>query len=556
MRCEKFAMFRKFLRHLSQDRSGASGILVAASMTAILAGSALAVDLGSIYLAKRKLQGLADSAAMAVSESDFVGDTTSPVNELIVRDGSQNVRIVRMVPGTYTASVSIPADKRFTPGPASSANAMQVTLEQQVPLIFGGILTGNRNAQVQARAIASRQAMAAYSIGTRLTSLTGTVPNQLLSALAAQPLNLTSADISLLSQSQIDLLAAGDAIAVREGLSGKTYGEIFSRSVSVSELIDAYASAAGDTPLGDLLRGIADRAGSSNVDLEALIDLGPLAQTDLRDPSNPLAINAYTLVRGALQLSQGETYDVTVSVAGTGLTSATLRVAGVNATAHSPMLTVTAARDYVLRTGTGRVYLDTQVASGLAGIASLHVPFYSELAPGEARLTDIACTGDPATDGVTLGVKPSIGSVAIGTIDATRFNDFSAPLAVSPVAIADTLLVKINGYSNLSLSGNAEQAVFFTMPEIAGHVVKSAWSTDIVGSLASSLVEQAQISVRTLGLGLNASAITSAVGTTLRTVAPTVDGLIDTASRSTGIGLGVSDVSVDRVRCGAPMLVG
>jgi uncharacterized membrane protein len=546
----------KFLRRLSQDQSGASGLLLAASMTAVMAGTAFAVDLGSIHLAKRKLQGLADASALAVSEAGFTGDASSPVNALIARDGSKNVRVVGMVPGTYTADVSIPADSRFTPGPASGANAMQVTLEQQVPLFFGVLLTGNRNAQVQAKAIASRQDMAAYSIGTQLTNLTGNLPNQLLSALSAQPLNLTPSDISLLASSQIDLLAAGDAIAVREGLTGKTYGEIFGRSVSAAELIDAYATAAGNTPLGDLLRSIADRAGSNAVDLGALIDLGPLANTDIRDPSNPLAINAYTLVRGALQLSQGETYDITVSVTGAGLASATLRVAGVNATVHSPMLTVTAARDYVLRTGTGRVYLDAQVASSLAGIASLHVPFYSELAPGEARLTDIACTGNPATDGVTLGVKPSIGSAAIGTVDTTLFDDFSAPLTVSPVAMADTLLVKITGYSNLSLSGNAEQSVFFTMPEIANHVVKSAWSTDVVGSLAVSLVKQAQISVRTLGLGLNASAITSTVGTTLQIVAPTVDSLIDTASRSTGIGLGVSDVTVDRVRCGAPLLVG
>ncbi|MFM6930736.1 MAG: hypothetical protein ACKOUT_00660, partial [Novosphingobium sp.] len=269
---------------------------------------------------------------------------------------------------------------------------------------------------------------------------------------------------------------------------------------------------------------------------------------------NPVRLDSYTLTRAALQLAQGETYAAQFAVSAAGLTSASLRIAGKNATAHSPMMTVTDARDVVIRTAATRVYLDTQVASAISGIAALRVPVYSELAPGEARMTGITCSGS-GPKGVTLGVKPSIGSAALGTVDTANFDDFSAPLPVSSAVMANTLLLRVNGRSDLSLSGDAEQSVFFSLDEIAAGTHKTVGATDMVSSVTGSLVQNSKITVTALGLGVNASAITSAIGTTLSAIAPTIDSVLDTALKSAGVQLGVSEVGIDKVRCGVPVIV-
>lgn len=546
------------LKLLADDRTGISSLMFGVSATALIGAAAFAVDMGSLYLARAKLQGLADAAAMSIDESDFASGGQDTVNSLIVKDGSQGVQVVRLIPGTYTANSAVAPENRFQPvNDPNNANAMEVRLEQDVPLFFGAILTGNRTGRINARAIATRTNLAAYSIGTRLTNLGGQIPNQILSSFGGVALNLSASDMTTLANNRIDILAVGDALKARFNLQGQTYSQIFARDYQLADLLQAYASASTDNASATILAAAAAKVGNQSVPLAALIDLGKMGQSDFHDTTNPLRIDALTLLRAGLELSQGEYFRADIAVSAAGLASASLTVVGKNATVHSPMMTVTDARDVVLRTAATRVYLDTQVlSSGLpAGIASLHVPFYAELAPGEARMTSIVCKGT-ASDGVTLGVKPGIGSTSIGTVNPALLDDFSAPLTVSPAQLANTLAVKITGSSTLTLSGNSEQSVLFTLPEISAHTVKSVYSSDIVASLAASLVNQAQINVSVLGLGLNVSSITQTVGTTLGTVAPTIDSILDSALKTAGVGLGVSDVSVDRVRCGVPVLVG
>ena len=58
-------VFKRHLRGIAHDRRGSVTILTVAAMTALLASTAFAVDMGSVYLANRKLQGVADAAALA-----------------------------------------------------------------------------------------------------------------------------------------------------------------------------------------------------------------------------------------------------------------------------------------------------------------------------------------------------------------------------------------------------------------------------------------------------------------------------------------------------------
>ncbi len=544
------------LHRLHRDQAGVSTVLLAGAFTALIGASAFAIDLGSLYLADRKLQGLADSAAMAIGENDFA-DGSSAVQALLVKNSSTDARVVKLIPGKYTADPAIAPAQRFQPGSAETANAMKVALELDVPLTFGAFMTGNKTAKVHAEAIASRRNLAAYSIGTRLTNVGGNLPNQILSALAGTNLNLSSSDITLLSGTQLDLFGVADAIAADKGLVGQNYNTIFAQKVEPAEFLAAIGKSSGDPTVANLLDGIAPQISGSEFSLAQLANPGELGSSDLRDIKNPLRIDVYTLLRTTLQMSQGATWKISLSLSVPGLAATSLRMAGTNSTQRSPFMTVTAAKNVVLHSSSSRVYLETTVGTGAALLPSLKVPFYLETAPGDARMTAITCaSGDADVDGVTLGVKPSIGKAALGTVNVANLDDFSQDLPIAPAELAKALLFKLEGSAVLSLGGNSEQAVFFSKNEIAASTVKSVFTSDAVSSLAGSLAKKVNLTVTLLGLGVTPSLLTTIAGTTLGTIAPTIDSVLFQAMRSTGVGLGVADVSVDRLSCGIPLLVG
>lgn len=545
------------LRRLYRNQAGVSSIMLASSFTALIGSSAFAIDLGSMYLAERRLQGIADSAAMSIGENDFGSGAQTAVHGLLVQNGSEDAKVIKLIAGTYTADPKLAPTQRFKETDPASANAMKVVMEQDVPLTFGAFVTGKHTAKVHAEAIASRRNLAAYSISTRLTNLGGNVPNQVMSALAKTNLNLTTDDIAGLSNTKIDLFAVADIIAARHGLVGRTYAEIFSASIDPAEFIGAVGEASGDPAISNLLDGIGPQLSGGSFSLSQIVDPGPLGAVNMRDTRNPLQVDALTMTRAALQLAQGETWSITTSLSVAGLAGTTLRMAGTNSTVHSPMMTITAARDVVLRSASSRLYLVSSVNTGATILPSLQVPIYVETAPGEARMAALSCaTGNSQTDGVTLGVKPSIGNAAIGSVNTANFADFAQPLTVSRAQLATLPLASLQGSALLSLGGNAEQMAFFNRDEIKAATVKSVFTTDSVSSLAGSLVRTVNLTVSVLGLGVNTSALTSTAGSALSLAAPAIDGALTAAMRTTGIGLGVSDVSVDRLSCGIPLLVG
>ena len=61
------ALARAKTRAMIQDGRGAVTLIAAGSLIALLATTALAVDMGSVYLQTRRLQGAADAAALAAA---------------------------------------------------------------------------------------------------------------------------------------------------------------------------------------------------------------------------------------------------------------------------------------------------------------------------------------------------------------------------------------------------------------------------------------------------------------------------------------------------------
>ena len=127
-------------------------MLVVVSGAMLLGFAALAIDVGSIFLQTRKLQGMADLAGPVTADA---------------------------VKGVYPPDPAIAPASRFVAG-ASDPNAVRVTLRAEADLFFGQAILGRSTTSISRTATAAKADLAAFSIGARFASLNGGVANSLL----------------------------------------------------------------------------------------------------------------------------------------------------------------------------------------------------------------------------------------------------------------------------------------------------------------------------------------------------------------------------------------
>ncbi|HEX7822043.1 MAG TPA: pilus assembly protein TadG-related protein [Sphingobium sp.] len=551
-------MGRPSLFRLWQDRRGAAAVLLATSLMALSGAAAVAVDVGSLFLAKRQLQGVADAAALAAAQGSLSDGGSASARALIDRSGVPDVSIATITPGVYARDATLAPTARFTAG-TTAPTATRLTLERTVPLFFGRLLLGKSGMVIRTQATAARVDMAAFSIGTRLVGLSGGIANQLLSSLAGTNLNLSLVETGQLASANIDILRFADALRLRLNKQGSSYADLFGMQVPLNEIVRAMADAAPDGYTGTILNTIAGALPNSNVMLSHLIDLGPLGSGTGGGgtSSGMLQVDLFSLLRSVLGDARGGAYDTMLNVSVPGLTSVKLILAG-GTGASSPWLTVTRSQDVVVRTAAARIYLEAKAGVSLLGLglASLRIPVYVELAAAEARLSAIRCTGNAATDGVTLAVTPSAGSIAIADVDSATVTNFAITPAKQPAVLVNVLGTRINGFADVALGGMQAQSVSFSRDDIAAHRTKTVSTTDLTAGIASSLAQNTQISVTTLGITLNAGPLVGAVAGQLLALAPLLDGVLTEATGILGVKVGAADVRVDQIRCGVPSLVG
>ncbi|WP_145201106.1 pilus assembly protein TadG-related protein [Sphingobium sp. B2] len=534
-------------RGLIQEARGGISLIMAGSLFMLAGAATVAVDLGSVYLAKRQLQGIADAAALAA-----VGGGRSAAEELIGQSGVSGVALVGVDGGNYRADRAVPVADRFVAG---EGGAMRVELQRRTPLFFARLLVGRDGIDLRARAIATRQDAAAFSIGTGLAAVSGGLPNMLLSSLAGTELNLSVMDCQGLASLNLDLLGVADALRVRTARDDEAYGELFDREIPLSDVIGAMADSAGGNQSAAVLLGMAGRIAGRSIRLSDVIDLGPMRGTASAIGQPHLLLDAFSMLRMILSPPSGTSVPIDLRVTVPGLTSTRLMLVIGEGQVRSPLLSVTADKSVVLRTAQTRLYLESSVATALSGIASVRIPLYVELAAAEARLSAIDCTSGSMTRGVTLAVKPSIGTAALADVDTQALTNFNLPANPRPALLAQLLGTKVTGYANVALGGVQPQNVHFSPAEISAQTAKRVSTNDLTQGLAASLVSRTQVQVSVLAINVNLSPLAPAIGTLLATTAPLLDGILASVTATLGVQLGYADVRVHEMRCGMAAIV-
>ncbi len=542
------------IRKLARDEDGTAAILLGISLPPLMAVGALALDLGSLYLAERELQSISDAAAAAAVAEGRDGNEAEIVAAVIAESGVEDVSVVELTLGEYTRDVDLAWDQRFDPT-SLYPNATRVVLTREVPLFFGSFVLDENQAQVTAQATAAKTDMAGFMLGTRVVDLPGDLANNLLSALAGTALDLTDNDVARLANVEIDVLSLAEELGPIIGMEGETFGEIFDADVPLYQVVQAMAAATDDPVLATVLGDVASRVGSDYVLLSDLIDLGPLGNSDVNDGQSGVKVDAYSLLRSVLQAAHGDSYEVTMDTNLAGLANVEGRLAGGFSEERSPWLTVDTMGDVTLRTSETRL-LVTATTGSLAGLpAALEVPVYTELASAEATMADIVCAAGDGSEGVYVDVTPSLGTAAIAKVNLDMFDDFSVPLWLEPATLIDTPLVAVDAYSDIALGGEVTQQLHFTPEDVEDRLTKTVGTTDVLQGAASSLVEDVDLTVEVAGLGLGLGGYTDLVGNTLGSVAPSVDELLGQLTELLGVKVGAADVTVDRLRCGQPTIV-
>ncbi|TCS16532.1 pilus assembly protein TadG-related protein [Caulobacter sp. BK020] len=545
-----------------RDRRGGVAVITAMSLTLILALAGLAVDMGWVYLQSRRLQGVADLAAITAANDIGRAQIAAQATVTANGDGWRTPPQTTVTLGRYIGDAAIPVKTRFQ-ATAQDPDAVKVSVASEAELFFGAALLGRPSVPMRREATAARADLASFSIGSRLASLKGGLANVLLGDLTGSQVNLSVMDYDALADADVSLFGYLDAVSTRLNLKGPTYDQVLQADLTTGQALQALAdvlSASGESQAASATRTLALSAGDRTpAHLDALASLGPYGDQDhvAGGSAATVALSAMDLAQAVLQAGNGDRQlklDLGATVPGLADTDVWLAIG--EPMNNAPYMTVTQDKTVVVHTSQARLYIDAKLAGSglLGGLAQVHLPVLVELASGEARLKEIDCGHKAAT----LEVKPSIGSLKIGDIDLTALNDFKRPLAVTPAKLVKAPLFDVSGKSDVALGGASWQTVSFTAAEVKAGAVKTVKTNDTLAAATASLLTNLDLDVDFASLihvGLDDAAILAALKPLLAAAATPLDGVITSLTDLLGLGVGEADVRVNGLRCGVAALV-
>ncbi|WP_312145038.1 TadG family pilus assembly protein [Brevundimonas sp.] len=530
-------------------------------MTAAFGGllcvlAALAVDVGSISLKARQIQGAADLSAMAaahdLARANAAAQATAVAN-------LPDVQRVSVTTGGYVADPRLEPDERFSTA-APRPNAARVEVTAPAPLFFGRWVLNRDSIVVRKTATAAipgGEPQAIFSIGSRLASLDGGLANTLLSGLLGSQVSLTVMDYRALAGARVDLLQFSDALATELDVTAGDYDALFEQELTAGQALKALESIAGaDT------RSILSRLAQAPIDakfrLKDLISVDAVAKQGLREALRA-DVSALDLIMASLETANGDRQLALDLGARAGLADLDILLAIGERPNKSPWLTITGKDEPIIRTAQARIYIEALTAQKLAGLAQVKLPILIEAAASEAKLSRIDCGREPS---VTLDVRPGLARARVGAIDKSKLKNFKTPLSSTPATLASVLnLVTVTAHGDVEIADLDWRRATFNSADIASQTTKSVQSRGFINGLIVSLLQRLEVDVGLGPLGgLGLGNLVSTLGVLLTPLGPALDGVVQPLLDLLGLKLGEADVRVHGVRCPtqgrAPVLVG
>jgi len=546
--------WKERLQRFADDREGGVAIIVAAFMVVLVILLALAVDVGSVVLRSREIQGAADLAALAAAR-DLPRAQVAATATVRENLGQNTVTLTEV--GVYTADPSKQPDARFTPTPLTGANGVRVRVTGEARLYFASIV-GKQTVQITRRATAAipgAEPMALFSIGSRLLSLNGGLLNGLLSRLLGSNVNLSVMDYNKLVNADVNLLQFMDALSVELGLDVGDYEALLAHDVNTGTVLKVLEGIAG-SDARSILSQLTGAGLDTKVKVGQLVGANVNALDGLRRSLN-VNVSALDLLMVSLETANGSrqlALDTTVNAV---VADVTLMLAIGEKPNDSAWITASKVGETVIRTSQTRLYAKVKSKKALDSILGLDVQVFAEVAPSEARIAKINCT---TPKGVDVEARPGLLQLVVGHVENPgSLQDFKTKIQTRKITLASIIgLPVVDVYANLNAADTRWQPLAFKESDIAARSFKNVRSKQIASGLLNSLMDELKVDLLgILPIGGLVSGLLKPLGFVLGWLLDTIlNPLLDLL----GIGLGEADVRVMGMTCpgqnGIPNLVG
>lgn len=552
---------RQLVRRFWSDRRGNIAMMSAASMMMVCGFAAFGVDIGSVFLDRRRVQSTADLAAI-VAAGDL-SNAMAAAKATVMKNNYPADSLVSVEYGTYVADTALSAQQRFTVSPGATpggANAVRVTVKAKTPLYFGKVLTGKDSYDVQATATATTTRMASFAIGSGLLSLNGGLLNQLLGGMLGTTLSLSVAQYNALLNAKVDAFDFMKALATQLNVTAGTYEQLLTGQVKLPDLITALLNAqrsangndAGTIAMSSVSQAVL--ALLTKISTQQLIDLGPYASLQVGEkPLVGVQVSVLDMLQAIAQIANGNNQiaaGLNVSIPGVAsvLLNATV---GERPVGTSWMAVGTKGAS--VHTAQVRVLLKVQLlGSGNASVVNL--PIYVEVASGTATLDNVSCGfPDISTSSVTLGVTPGIVDAWIGDVSAADMKNFTTKPNPAPVNLVSILFLGlVSGSSHVSMGNTTPTPVTFSYADITANppVKKTTNTSSFLSSLLSSLLGELRVKVLFIPI-----AVPPILVSLIQAVTAPVDALLYSVLQTLGVSLGQATTWVNGIRCDGGVLV-
>lgn len=519
MPIEPFSRFAK-------DEDGAVAIIVALLLIVLLGFTALGVDVASLYRQRAQLQNIGDLTA--VSAMAVPGAPTPRAEYVLSRNGKTAEAIKTLETGRFLRNPVIPAADRFTVLPLGGrrVNAVRVVVQDDAPLFFARIFSGETNVKLDRTALATRTGSASFSLDSYLFALNGATLNDALKSQLGASAMIDTGAAQVLADTSVNL---GDLLAALDTAAGgprRNPADILNVTTTGATLVTALRSLLPSNLANDLA-GLNAAAATASFDVASLVggidtDLGLtasefLAQIDVSALDVVRAIINANAAKGTIKLTAG------INVAGV-LSTQTSMTAG-EPIAKSGVIALGEEGTQLHRAAV-RLRTDLAIAPNLltglgpsVRVVSINVPIYTEIAGATATLDQLGCNitspQDIAASFITAAnpLNPANGT-AVAALYLGELNARSGPINPADLGFADVIVVditidlgllpsiKLSGLtiqarSKVMIGASLADTVAFTIADVAnGDTVKSFGSGTLVSSAVNSLLSPANTEFR------------------------------------------------------------
>lgn len=525
---------------------GAIGLMGALTLMMAVLFTALAVDSGRLWMQQKKLQVIADIAAIEAARNlgcaADVTDALAAAQAAAENNGFQgnlanSPNLVDL--GSVNTSSGI---REFISGDGAAAVYVRATQEVPSSLVAGGLFGGNIMLSAEAVSLADPHA-AAFSGGSYTASLNSedsVLLNALLGEMLGAPLNLGVVSYQGIAQTNITLQ---DLLQVTSDVGN--YEELLNSSVQLAELLQLFVEAATRSGTADV-QAIAAMQSIANV---AVRDLS-LRLADVLAVTTPdanaaatVGLNALSLITTSVLVANGN-HAVTLPL-GVNLAS----IASINAlvtVVEPPQIALgpPANTDGTICTSmkTAEVRIEVPVVVSIPLLARIDLSLNVEVAQGNADLLAVD-SGDAETD-VRIAAQPGIAAI---TLTNTAGSGPARVSALLGLPLADIGLdLPLQPPSSEMLDFSVDHPVADDLPQ------EASIDSPLGGSLQNALSQSDALCVMLIGSMQCEAGLSGLINTVVSTLVSPLLGeigrvLLDPLLELLGIKLGGMDVTLEGV---------